>query len=144
MIKVNTYIIIISIMFFFSECAEKRGQAKYEVSTKIEEPEDKIDTLDTYVDSLHIGKQGETKVELLKCQNLAIEKYFIIVRLFERENGQWKLTFKDSLQSEPLAKLQASTDDYNADGMGDLRFCSSMGANLANQYYAMFIYSPAS
>ncbi len=110
------------------ENSSKKLQSKFTLSEK-------------FTDSMSIGNPQNNKLELLKYVNEIDNKSYVLVKLFQRENNHWKLTFKDTVNADGLAKIAPEIKDYNSDKLNDLKFCSKIGANLANSMNVVLIYS---
>lgn len=105
------------------------------------ENQNELHLIDSFVDSVSIGKPRNNKIELSKYINQLGKKSFILLKLSEKETNKWKLIYKDTVNSDGLAKLLPEIKDYNSDGVNDLKFCSRIGANLANSIYTVMLYS---
>jgi hypothetical protein len=105
-------------------------------------PRSQVNTEETFIDSLELGRAGTNAVVLNQVRtsdSVYVRLLFLSKgkgRFVERNNSNW---LKDGLSG-----LHAEVEDFNNDGYKDLTFVSSTAARGANEVRRLFIYDPLS
>lgn len=98
-------------------------------------PETEI--IETFTDSLHIGRKGENKIELIKHR--VYGDVYVIVKFYTKGPGIWYIQ-NTYLYECGLLEFNPVMSDFNNDRFNDITFISATGARGANEIRRLFIY----
>lgn len=98
-----------------------------------------IQRIEYFVDSLHIGRPKQNKIELSRYLNE--DTSYVVVKFFSwQKDNKWKL-----IQTFSFEKTGNSADpklsDFNNDGYNDLTYNSLSAARGANDVRKLFVYN---
>jgi hypothetical protein len=100
--------------------------------------------LETYVDSINIGKKGKCKVELIKHRVYddiyVIIKFFIKGRNTTKDPETWMNQNNYCYETTPIMGLEPNLSDFNNDNFNDITIISGIAARGANEVRRLFIY----
>jgi hypothetical protein len=98
--------------------------------------------VERFTDSLHIGKRGACKVDLIKYRLL--DDQFVLVKFYVKESSGsaevWKVTNVYQYETNAIMDFQPELSDYNNDSLADLTFISGTAARGANEVRRLFVY----
>jgi hypothetical protein len=100
--------------------------------------------LETFADSLNIGKKGKCKIELVKHRvyddTYVIIKFYIKGRNSIKDPESWMIQNNYSYKTNALMGFDPNISDFNNDGLSDITFISGSAARGANEVRRLFIY----
>ena len=100
--------------------------------------------IETYVDSLSIGKKGKCKIELIKHRVYddiyVIIKFFIKGRNTTKDPETWMRQNSYCYETNAIMGFEPRISDFNNDGFNDVTFISGTAARGANEVRRLFIY----
>ena len=94
--------------------------------------------IETFVDSLNIGKKGETKIELIKHR--VFDEFYVIVKFYTKGPKYWYRQNTYLYECTALQSFAPSISDFNNDKFNDITFISATAARGANEVRRLFIY----
>lgn len=94
--------------------------------------------LETFVDSLSIGKKGQFKIELIKHR--VYDDNYVIIKFYIRGPNTWYIQNTYSYERNALTEFQPEISDFNNDHFNDITFISGSAARGANEIRRLFIY----
>jgi hypothetical protein len=94
--------------------------------------------LETFVDSMNIGKKGKTKVELIKHR--VFDDIYVIVKFYTKGPSYWYHQNTYMYEGTGLREFEPNISDYNNDKYNDISFISATAARGANEVRRLFIY----
>lgn len=100
--------------------------------------------LETYVDSLNIGRKGKCKIELIKHRVYddiyVIIKFFIKGRNTTKDPETWMTQNSYCYETTAIMSFEPNLSDFNNDNFNDFTFVSGTAARGANEVRRLFIY----
>lgn len=99
-----------------------------------------LEIIETFVDSLNIGKKGGNKIELIKHR--VFDDNYVIVKFYTKgpEPNRWYIQNTYIYECNALMNLEPNITDFNNDNFNDITFISSQAARGANEVRRLFIY----
>lgn len=94
--------------------------------------------IETFADSLNIGRKGNCKIEIIKHR--VLDHTYAIVKFYTRGPEYWYTQNTYLYECDALADLQPNISDFNNDQLNDLTFISATAARSANEVRRLFIY----
>ena len=133
------FILIFTFTILLS-CNTKQGAEKAIVASEKIEAYDNSNTeiLETFVDSLNIGRKGKCKIELIKHR--VYNNNYVIIKFYIKTPNAWSIQNTYSYETNALMEFQPFISDYNNDNLNDLTFISGTAARGANEVRRLFIY----
>ena len=98
-----------------------------------------FEIFETFIDSLHIGRKGKCKVEIVKF--IESEEKYTKIDFFTKNNSKWVIQNHYSFINEAITGLETNISDFNNDKFNDLTFVSATAARGANEVRRLFIYN---
>jgi hypothetical protein len=128
------------LVFFLilSSCYQTTGNNK--VLSENKKQSEIIDTSEFMSDSIHFGKQNETKIEL--CRINYSDSSIVKLKSFYRENNKWKYCGQISIQTTAFKGMFPLIKDFNNDGFNDLLITTGTSARGANEIQSLFLFEP--
>jgi hypothetical protein len=118
--------------------------AKNSIINKQKDEAISTEILETFVDSLNIGKKGKCKIEIIKHR--VYEDNFIIIKFYIKgfrtmnEKESWLISDTYSYETNAMFELYPNISDFNNDKFNDITFISANAARSANEVRRLFIY----
>lgn len=94
--------------------------------------------IETFVDSLNIGKKGETKIELIKHR--VFDEIYVIIKFYTKGPKYWYRQNTYLYECTALQSFNPNISDFNNDKFNDFTLISSTAARGANEVRRLFIY----
>lgn len=94
--------------------------------------------IETFVDSLQIGKKGENKIELIKHR--VFDDNYVIVKFYNKAPDRWNLQNTYLYECNALMNLEPNIADFNNDNFNDITFISLQAARSTNEVRRLFVY----
>jgi hypothetical protein len=128
------------LVFFLilSSCYQTTGNSK--VLSENKKQSEIIDTSEFMSDSIHFGKQNETKIEL--CRINYSDSSIIKLKSFKKENNKWKYCGQLSIQTAAFKGMSPVIKDFNNDGFNDILLTTGTSARDANEIQTLFLFEP--
>jgi hypothetical protein len=95
--------------------------------------------IETFVDSLNIGKKGETKIELIKHR--VFDEIYVIIKFYTKGTKYWYRQNTYLYECTAIQSFNPIISDFNNDKFNDITFISSTAARGANEVRRLFIYN---
>jgi len=100
--------------------------------------------IETFVDSLNIGRKGKCKIELIKHRVYddiyIIIKFYIKGKITTKDPETWINQNSYSYETNAIMDFEPNLSDFNNDNFNDLTFISETAARGANEVRRLFIY----
>ncbi|AZA58862.1 XAC2610-related protein [Chryseobacterium shandongense] len=103
-----------------------------------------------FVDSVHIGRESKSKVEVKKFTNLKTKDTFVLVIFYdlkkiwvESKDGyfhHWEQTHCYYFDKDGITGINAEISDFNSDGFKDFTYQSGIAGRGGNTIRKLFIY----
>lgn len=142
--KLNFLIILI----FMLSCNTRQIENESKGNSNTDTISDKtvlVDTIsicpeivETFVDSLSIGRKGETKIELIK--HSVFDEIYVIVKFYTKGPDYWYHQNTYLYEGTSLMGFEPQISDFNNDKFNDITFISATAARGANEVRRLFIY----
>ena len=94
--------------------------------------------IETFTDSLNIGRKGKCKIELIKHR--VFDDHFIIIKFYIKSPTSWYIQNTYSYETDALMGFEPNISNFNGDNYNDLTFISGTAARGANEVRRLFIY----
>ncbi|WP_454048235.1 XAC2610-related protein [Chryseobacterium sp. Marseille-Q8038] len=105
-----------------------------------------------FVDSLHAGVKGKTKVEFEKFRHTGNGDVFVSINFYKSEKkwvkGEktdidiWRLTNSFKFDKDGVTGLDVQIGDFNNDGFNDITYQSAIAGRGGNIVMTLFVYNP--
>ncbi|MFC4815552.1 hypothetical protein [Flavobacterium sp. GCM10023249] len=141
------------ILLLYSCTTKSTDNSSEVVSPTVTKPTDTLptdsvtamDTLDAsaeiiehFVDSVHIGRKGQSKIELIKHR--VLDDCYVIVKFYTKGPKYWFIQNTYFYECTALSSLEPKFSDYTNDGLNDITFISATAARGANEVRRLFVY----
>ena len=94
--------------------------------------------IETFVDSLNIGRKGQAKIELIKHR--VLDDFYVILKFYIKGRSSWNRENTYVYECTPMSDLEPNISDFNNDQFNDVTFISATAARSANQVRRLFVY----
>ncbi|MBS1779937.1 MAG: hypothetical protein JST70_11470 [Bacteroidetes bacterium] len=94
--------------------------------------------IEIFIDSLNIGKKGQSKIELIKHR--VLDDMYVIVKFYTKGPRYWYLQNTYLYECNVSMDLEPIISDFNNDKFNDITFVSAQAARLSNDVRRLFIY----
>lgn len=105
-----------------------------------------------FVDSLHAGEKGKTKIEFEKFRHSRNGDVFVAINFYKlgkvwsktkgMEVDTWFLTSNFKFDKDGVTGLDVNIKDFNNDGFSDVTYQSGMAGRGGNIVMTLFMYDP--
>ncbi|WP_079240355.1 XAC2610-related protein [Chryseobacterium indologenes] len=105
-----------------------------------------------FVDSLHAGVKGKTKVEFEKFRHTGNGDVFVSINFYKSEKkwvkGEktdvdiWRLTNSFKFDKDGISDMDVQIGDFNNDGFNDITYQSAIAGRGGNIVMTLFVYNP--
>lgn len=141
---------ILILLFFISSCTAKPTDDERKVTPAVDSASTKAfiadttkntsttEIIETFVDSLQIGKKGENKIELIKHR--VLDDNYVVVKFYNKAPNRWYLQNTYIYECNALMDLEPNIADFNNDNFNDITFISLQAARSANEVRRLFVY----
>jgi hypothetical protein len=94
--------------------------------------------IEIFIDSLHIGEVGKTKVEIIIHR--IFDNVYVARKFYTKGPDYWYHQNTYMYECTPLVGLDVTMSDFTNDKYNDLTFVSAIGARGANEIRRLFLY----
>jgi len=137
--------ILIAILFLTS-CTSKKEEKPITPKKKtqktiqvVKEPQAvTTEIIETFTDSLHIGKKKNCKIEIIKYS--ISDQNYVTIKFYTKKFHSWHIQNTYVYECDALMDLQPDISDFNNDKLNDITFISATAARGANEVRRLFIY----
>ncbi len=133
---------------FILSCTARKNNQKENISsvanTNFDKPvlndtlNPKTEIIETFTDSLNIGRKGECKIELIKHR--VFDNLYVIVKFYTKGPEYWYIQNTYVYECDALMSLEPNIADFNNDQFNDITFISATAGRGANEVRRLFIY----
>lgn len=105
-----------------------------------------------FVDSLHAGIKGKTKVEFEKFRHTGNGDVFVSIKFYKSEKkwvkGEktdidiWRLINSFKFDKDGVSDMNVQIGDFNNDGFNDITYQSAIAGRGGNIVMTLFVYDP--
>ncbi|WP_162996581.1 hypothetical protein [Mucilaginibacter celer] len=95
--------------------------------------------LESFTDSLNIGRKGRNKFELNRYT--ITDSNYVIIRFSAKQNNKWIIKNEFHFPKDGFADCDPQISDFNKDGLNDITYVSAVAARGANEIRTLLIYN---